>query len=200
MRKLALATALSALLLSPLPARSVEQVGVDGSDRKFDVTITDTIGGQQVTLDLTGTALREKAWFNVYAIGSYLQQGAAAKTAEELAAADVPKKLHLVMERGVGGKKMGSAFGEAIEANYPAPQFADELKAFQDYFAAHPVEEGDVIDFVNEPGVGIVCKVGKADPITIKNPKFSKAVWDIYFGPNNIGDAIKTGLSSRLKK
>lgn len=198
MMKTRLLAAAVAMFLIPLSSFA-EPVDVDGSDLKFESTVTDTIGGQQVTLDLTGTALREKAWVNVYAIGSYVQQGAALKTGDELAAADVPKKLHLVMERGVGGKKMGDAFQEAIEANYTAAEFEAELKAFQDYFAANSVEAADSISFVNEPGVGLVCKVGKAEAITIKNPKFSKAVWDIYFGKNNIGDAIKTGLSSRLK-
>jgi chalcone isomerase-like protein len=199
MKKLGLRAVLGAALLAPLAVYAVEQVGVDGSDRKFDSTITETIGGQQVTMDLTGTALREKAWINVYAIGSYIQQGAAVHNADELAAADVPKSLHLVMERGVGGKKMGSAFSEAIEANYPEPAFAEELKAFQTYFEAHSVEENDPITFTNEPGVGVLCKVAAAEPLEIKNPKFSKAIWDIYLGKNNIGEGVKKGLTSRLK-
>ena len=199
MKKLGLGAVLGAALLAPLAAFAVEQVGVDGSDHKFDSTITETIGGQQVQMDLTGTALREKAWFNVYAIGSYVQQGATVKTAEELAAADIPKSLHLVMERGVGGKKMAGAFAEAIEANYPEPQFAEELKAFHAYFEGGSVEENDAITFINEPGVGVWCKVAAKEPLQIKNPKFSKAIWDIYFGKENIGSEIKTNLSSRLK-
>ena len=199
MKKLGLRAVLGAMILAPLAVYAVEQVAVDGSDRKFDSQITETIGGQQVTMDLTGTALREKAWINVYAIGSYLQQGAAVHTPEELAAADVPKSLHLVMERGVGGKKMAGAFTEAIEANYPAPAFAEELKAFQAYFEGGSVEENDPITFTNEPGVGVWCKVGAKEALQIKNPKFSKAIWDIYLGPNNIGEGIKKGLTSRLK-
>jgi hypothetical protein len=199
MRKLALGTLLGALALVPSGVRA-ELIGVDGSDTKFESTLTDTIGGQQVTLDLTGTALREKAWFNVYAIGSYLQQGATVKTAEELASADAPKKLHLIMERGVDGKKMASAFREAIEANYSAKDFEAELKEFEAYFMANPVEKGDHISFVHEPGVGVVCKVASKEAITIKSLKFAQAVWDIYLGKKNIGEGIKSGLTSRLGK
>ena len=187
-----------ALFLAPLSA-SAEKVAVDGSETQFESTITETIGGQQVTLDLTGTALREKAWVNVYAIASYVQQGSAPKSAEELAAADVPKKLHLVMERGVGGKKMADAFVEGIENNYKAEEFTAEIKALSDYFTANSVEEGDNIAFTHVPGVGVMIKVGEKEAIEIKNPKFAKAVWDIYFGQENIGDGVKKGLSSRLK-
>ena len=48
------------------------------------------------------------------------------------------------------------------------------------------------------PGTGLhVLLVGKNGRY-IKNPRFARAVWDIYFGPNNLGDPIKKGLTSRL--
>jgi hypothetical protein len=39
--------------------------------------------------------------------------------------------------------------------------------------------------------------MGKKD-VFIANPAFSKAVWDIYFGKNNVGEDVKRGLVSRL--
>ena len=50
MKKLGLGAVLIAALVAPLAVYAVEQVGVDGSDRKFDSTITETIGGQQVNI------------------------------------------------------------------------------------------------------------------------------------------------------
>jgi hypothetical protein len=29
------------------------------------------------------------------------------------------------------------------------------------------------------------------------DPAFARAVWDIYLGRNNVGDAVKSGLVSR---
>ena len=51
---------------------------------------------------------------------------------------------------------------------------------------------------VTMKSVGLhVAMPGKVD-FLIKNPKFSKAVWDVYLGKNNVGEAVKKGLTSRL--
>ena len=60
----------------------------------------------------------------MYAIGSYVQEGVAIRTAGELAATDCPKQLHLVMERDVTGEAMAAAFTTAIRQGHPAPAFA----------------------------------------------------------------------------
>ena len=60
------------------------------------------------------------------------------------------------------------------------------------------VAKGDHIYLSHVPGVGLHCRIiGKAE-FVIKNPQFSRAVWDIYLGKNNLNEAIKKGLVSRL--
>ena len=179
-------------------ARAAEKVGVDGSDIEFDAMIHKRIGGKSITLALTGTALREKFFFNVYAIGSYVQKGTKVKTPEGLAAVDVHKRLHLILERDVSSADMAAAIKASITANYPEPQFATERRVLEQYIAANPVKRGEHVWLTHVPGVGLSWKIADKKEILIKNPKFSKAVWDIYFGPKNIGVAIKRNLSSRL--
>jgi hypothetical protein len=59
-------------------------------------------------------------------------------------------------------------------------------------------KKGDHIFLTHLPGVGLhVSRAGKAD-FTIRNPAFTRAVWDIYLGRNNLGEGIKRGLVSRL--
>jgi len=175
-----------------------ETVGVPGSDTRYETVIESKIAGQKVKLRLTGTAMRKRLIFNVYAVGSYIEENSKPSSAEELVALDVPKQLHLVMERDVAGKDVAENFRAAIRANYPEPQFQEEIRALTDYLASQTIRRGDHIWLTHVPGVGLnVILVGKAER-TIRNPKFARAVWDIYFGPNNLGPEVKRGLLARL--
>src|SRR5262245_57894143 len=90
---------------------AVDFVDVPGSrDVKYPSEVSGPLGGKQVTMVITGTAMRTKYVLNVYAIASYVQQGVKVSSAEEVAAADCYKRLHLVMERNVEGKDMAEAF------------------------------------------------------------------------------------------
>src|SRR5262245_58782120 len=73
-------------------------------------TIESKIGGRQCKMVLTGSAVRTKSIFKVYAIDSYIEHGAGIRTAEDMIAVDGPKQLHLVMLRTVAGPDMADAF------------------------------------------------------------------------------------------
>ncbi len=177
---------------------AAEVVGVPGSSTQYTTPVEAISEGKPVQLVLTGTALRQKYFLNVYAIGSYVQQGASVRTAEELAASDSPKRLHLIMERAVAGKDMAEAFRVAIRMNYPEPAFAAEVNTLVQQLQNHTAEKGDQILLTHVPGVGLHCNLSGKAEFTIKNVHFSQAVWNIYLGKNNLGEAIKKGLVSRL--
>jgi hypothetical protein len=177
---------------------AAELVAVNGSRTRFASAIEGRIGGAPVRLVLTGGALRQKAIFNVYAVGSYLQEGAPVRTAGELAAADRPKQLHLVMERDIPGETMVEAFTEAVRLNNPAPAFVPELEALGRLLRPRTIQKGDHIWLTHVPQVGIHCRVVGKGEILIRNPRFSRAVWEIYLGEKNLGESIKQGLVSRL--
>lgn len=190
--------ALAVAVLAGSAVLGNEYVGVSGTSTKYPVKIENKVGGNTVNLRLTGAALRTRLVFNVYTIGSYVQETATVRTAEELAGADVPKQLHLVFERDLDGKDMATAFRDAIRLNYPSPAFDQDLATLTQFLLATPVKKGDQFWLTHVPGVG--CQgvlVGKKE-IFIKNPAFSKAIWDIYLGKNNLGSSIKQGLVSRL--
>jgi hypothetical protein len=184
--------------LGCLSALAAEMVGVSGSDAQFPAVIESKVGDKQVKLRLTGTALRKKFIFSIYAIGSYLQEDDPARTAEALAVSDSPKQLHLVLERDVDGKDMVAALKDAIRKSYPEDAFATEMTALGEFFQGNTIKKGDNVRLTHVPGLGLHCAVfGKSD-VLIKNPNFSRAIWDIYLGKNNLGEAIKQGLVSRL--
>lgn len=189
-----------AVFVGSVSTVSADDVEVRGSGNSYKAAIETKVADKPVKMVLTGTALRKRAFFSVYTIGSYVEAGAAVNTPEELAAKDCPKQLHLIMERDVGGRDMADAFVSAIRQNYPEPKFAAELKTLSDFMQAQTVKKGDHVWLTHVPKVGLHCNlVGKTD-VQIKDVAFSQAVWEIYLGKKNIGDAIKKGLVSRLEE
>jgi hypothetical protein len=179
-------------------ALAADSVGVPGSGAKFSTAVVIQVGGKPVQLALTGAALRKKAIFSVYAMASYLQDGVTAKSAEQLASANGVKMLMLIMERDVGGRDMAEAIQTGVRLNSPPDAFAPELRKVNEVLGAISLRKGDHVMLTSMPGVGLRCQViGKTD-VTIQNPAFAKAIWDIYLGRQNIGEPIKAGLVSRL--
>lgn len=179
-------------------ALAVELVEVPGSSTRYATEVDAAIGGKVVKLGLTGVAMRSKLIVNVYAIASYLEKGCSVNSAEALAQADCAKRLHLVMERSVDGKDMAEAFRAALRLNHPEPEFAEEMKQLLLFMRSCPMRKGEHAFLTHIPGIGLQINVaGKAD-FLIKNVGFSRAVWEMYLGQKNIGEAIKRGLTTRL--
>jgi hypothetical protein len=172
-------------------------LGQDGST--FPASIESNIGDKPVTVLRTGTALRKKGIFKVYLVASYLQEGVKVRTAEELAASDSAKRLHLVFLRSVGGREMAQTFRSVLRQNYPEPAFAEELKQLTDLFERTSVQRGDHVLITHIPKVGLHCRRMDREEALIKNVDFSRAVWNNYFGPRNVSEAVKQGLVSELR-
>ncbi len=171
----------------------------DSTDSRFPATITSRVGGKPLTLVLTCSALRKKYGFSVYTVASYAQQGVKIRDASDLAKADVAKQLELIFEREVDGQTMATSFRGSIGANHPAPAFSGELAKLEQYFQAHSPKQGDQIWLTHIPSVGLGCHLAGQSGIVIDGVGFARAVWEAYLGPNNIGVAIKEGLTSRLR-
>jgi hypothetical protein len=188
---------LTAVVLTAGAALASEAVGVNGSKVRYPAVMEMPFDGKPVRFALTGTALRSKAIFNVYAIASYVQEGVKVGNADELAAADVYKILHLVMERDVSGKDMAEAFVTAIRRNYPQG-FDAEVRRFDSMLGAQTLKKSQHIVLTWLPKTGLRCQVIGTLDQRVDSPAFARAVWDIYFGKQPVTPEIKAGLSSRL--
>ena len=173
--------------------------GPVGGDPRFPASITSKIGGKPARLVLTGSALRKKYGFSVYSIASYVQEGARVVDPATLARADLAKQLHLIFERDVDGQAIATSFRGSIGANHPAPAFAPELAKLERYFVAHGAKQGDHVWLTHVPAVGLGCEFVGVSGVVIEGVAFARAVWEAYLGPNNVGVAIKEGLTSRLR-
>jgi hypothetical protein len=179
-------------------AAAGEPVGVPGSAARFATDVEVQAAGRPIRLVLTGVALRKKAVFSVYAVASYLQEGVAAKTADQLVDADGVKMLHLVLERHVSGRDMAEALRAGVRLNYPADAFAAEFARLGQALGGMDLHTGEQVRLTAVPRVGLRCQVAGRAEVLIESPAFARAVWDIYLGRHNLGEAIKAGLASRL--
>ncbi len=172
------------------------RVKVDGSDIRFPDSLKENIEGQEHSLRITGTALREKVFVNVYAMASYVATEANLKGASALIDADVAKKIVLKMERDVDGDTMYEALKDALKRN--SKGFKGPLSQFRRYFTRNPAKEKVIISFLHLPGKGLECRIGKAKKLMIADVAFSKAVWKIWLGRKPVDGDIKKALIKRL--
>lgn len=169
-----------------------------GGDPRFPAAVAARIGGKPVRLALTGTALRTKFRFRVYAVASYVQEGIPVRDPEGLAFLDAPKLLHLIFDRDVDGATLAKAYRESIGKSFPAPAFAAELAALERHFLANPIHQGDHVRLTHIPGVGLGVQVNGQPIMVVGGVEFARAAWGTYLGPNHLGVALKSGLTSRL--
>jgi hypothetical protein len=175
-----------------------ESVAVDGSATTYETKIETTVNGKAVKMNLTGAGLRKRVFFKVYTIGSYVEAGARVRSADDLAAADCPKQLHLVMERDVEGKDMAEAVEKAIRKSRGDDAFPDEIRSMSATMRALDLKKGDHIRLTNLPKKGLQCDVAGKKKVTIENSDFARAIWEIYLGKNCVDDDLKRALMSRL--
>jgi hypothetical protein len=179
-------------------ASASDTVEVSGSSTRYLTAIEVPVAGQPTRLVLTGAALRKKTIFSVYTVASYVQQGTAARNAEQLVSAEAVKVLHLVMERDVDGKDMAEAIRTGIRLNHPANAFGTELSKVDQWLQARNLRKGQHVILTAIPKGGLRCQVTGTTDLVVDNPMFARAVWEIYLGRNNLGEPIKTALVARL--
>ncbi len=172
--------------------------GPTSGDPRFAATVAEQVGGRPTRLVLTGTAVRKKFGVTVYTVASYLREGSKVKDAETLAGIDAAKQLRMIFDRDVDGPTLTKAFRASIGMSHPAPAFAAELAELERYFLVHPLKKGDQVWLTHIPGVGLGCQVNGQPSHVFGGVAFSRAAWGTFLGPNNLGVAIKTGLTSRL--
>ncbi len=163
-------------------------------------TIQARVGNEEVTMVVTGSAVRTKSFFKVYSIKSYIEEGNKVRSADELIAADCPKQMHLVFLLSVDGPTVASAFEENLRANHPAPEFAEETLALVKVLYDTPFRRGDEVWFTHIPNVGFHCRFSDGSEHFIGNVEFSRAIWENYLGRYNCGERGKRGLLDRLPK
>jgi len=172
------------LLLSAFPAWAAEVAGVKIDDQA-------RIGNTE--LALTGAGLRKRVFFQVYAIGLYVQD----RKADPISQSG-PKRVQIHMLRDVGAEQFIEALAEGIKANHSEA----EAKALEPRVA----QLGAIMAEVKEAKNGMTIALdwtGKETQVMIdskpagrpiEGEDFYRALLRIWLGDKPVQDDLKKSL------
>lgn len=178
---------LAFLLLVPLAAMAAEVAGVKIEDKT-------RIGNAELALN--GAGLRKRAFFQVYAMGLYVQQKSA--NAATVIEQPGPKRVAIHMLRNVGADAFNEALAEGIRANSSEA----EAKALE----PRVKELGAIIGSVGEAKKGMAINLdwtgsetqvviqGKPVGKPIAGEDFYRALLRIWVGDKPVQDDLKKSL------
>lgn len=154
-----------------------------------------TVSGQK--LKLNGAGVRYRAVFKVYAAGLYTADKSTKN--EDVLKDSVPKRLHLIAMRDVGGDEFGKLFTRGMEANTSAQEFGKlinpVIRMGQLFGDAKQLRQGDVITIDYAPSTGVVFSLrGKPLGEPFKEPGFQALMYKIWFGSKPVDEALRGAL------
>lgn len=184
------------LNIMPVNAQSVKEPS-SGVDFPGQVSV----GGANATI--TGTGIRKRYGFKVYAIAAYLDTAKANKQQDPITRmlTDGPAKqitMHFV--RDVGAAKVREAFQESLEKNIPSYATSPAKKNAEAFLAAvTDVATNDEIQLRWTQGGKLELIIKGQSKATFQDQVLARGVWSIWLGESPISADIKTGLIEKIK-
>ncbi|HEY7681932.1 MAG TPA: chalcone isomerase family protein [Gemmatimonadales bacterium] len=181
------------LLLTALLAGDPAVSPMDTARTVSGVTMPETIevGGQ--TLSLNGMALRKKFVVKVYVAGLYVVTRSS--KAEEILAADAPRRMVMHFVRNVDKKKICDGWEDGLEANTPGAtaelkqQFTELCGLMVD------IKDDQAFVFTYVPEQGTAVEVAGEEKGTIAGKEFADALLRCWIGPKpGPGEGFKKNL------
>lgn len=154
-----------------------------------------TVGGQKLLIN--GYGMRFRFGFRVYAAALYTP--AKLTKNEDVIKPTIAKRIQLVAQRDVKGDDFGKLFSRGIEENMSKEDFSKIINGvirmgaiFSD---AKQFSKGEVIVVDVIPGTGLITTFrGKQQGEPIKEPEFSQAMMQIWFGKKPADEALRVAL------
>jgi hypothetical protein len=172
---------------------SAQAQAVEVGNAKFPATAT--VGN--TSLQLNGAGMRYKLVIKVYAAGLYVQTKS--NSVDAILAAPGPKRIHVVMQRGIDGRELGKLFTEGMRKNAPKEEFSKSvpgtLEMGEIFAAKKMLEAGDTFyaDYIPGQGTQVIIN-GKQYGDTIKEPEFYKSLLLIWLGKDPADWKLKDAL------
>lgn len=173
------------LILMPLQTSAREIAGI---------TLPERLETGKETLILNGAGIREKFYFDIYAVGLYLKKPC--KNADKILKADetMAIRMHMVSDL-VTPERMSSNVNEGFVRSTggktgPIKERKDRMiSVFKD-----GIKDNDIYDLIYKPGSGVsIYKNGKLFQ-TIPGLDFKKALYGIWIAEPPLSDDLKKGL------
>ncbi len=154
-----------------------------------------TVGGQK--LQINGFGMRFRFGLRIYAAALYTPTKLTKN--EDVIKPTVAKRLHMVAQRDVKGDDLGKLFSRGMEENMTKEDFSKivngVIKMGNIFAEAKTFLKGDTILIDVVPGTGLMTTFrGKLHGEIIKEPEFSQAMMQIWFGKKPADDALRKAL------
>ena len=174
------------LIAGPLAAQ-------DSTMTMNDVTLPLHIKVEGHDLVLNGMALRKKVIVKVYVAGLYLSQRS--NNAEQILAADAPRRMVLQFLRGVSAQQMCDAWDDALKNNTPNASAALKQQFVTLCSYMGKIEKTQQMVFTYLPGRGTTVTVAGTSKGTIEGKEFADALFRAWLGPKpGPGEGFKKKL------
>ncbi len=168
-------------------AGALEVAGIKLADR-------DQVGN--ASLQLNGAGIRTKMFIKIYVAALYLPEKQA--SAEAVLADEREHRITLHILRELSGKKLFSAFNDAIKANHTSVELAvlsPQIKEMEQIFdAVKEVKPGDVITLDYQPITGTQIGVNGTVRGTVVGTTFNRALLKIWLGKKPAQGSLKKEL------
>ncbi len=130
-------------------------------------------------LSLTGQAVQRKLFFDVYAIGLYLDEPV--QTPEEVVASEQVKRVHLRMLRDVSRDQVASALKDGFRAGNGSCGAALTGQLERLLAAVPDVKKGEELNLTYVPGQGMTLETAQTR-VRIPGKAFADALLRIWLG------------------
>jgi hypothetical protein len=160
------------------------------------VMLEETVHVGNRNLLLNGAGVRSKYVFDVYVAALYLE--GKKSRAEQVLADPAEKRIVLYFLSGINVQELLYIFKKGFENNHSAEQLSEIkllLRQFDDIFTAiGSLNQGDVVQFDYQPGIGTSVMVNGSTRGTISGAEFYRALLKIWLGDQPIQDKLKQKL------
>ena len=170
------------------------------ADGEFPSVVDASVRGRSESLKYTGSAVRKRLGIPFFRIAAYCDSDVRPADVDAMAAADVPKRLILVMQRDIPDSLFRKGFGDAFSFNDPKDEFVADREKLLNHLTARPLVKGDYITLTHVPSVGLDCQVGEGETLTIPGCGFAHVVWNVYMGPKACSPDVREGLGTELAR
>jgi hypothetical protein len=147
-------------------------------------------------LELNGGGIRTKFFFKVYVAALYLPQKQ--QSGEAIIADNHEHRMVMYILRELSGKKLFSAFYDALEASHTPAELSaldKQIKQMEQIFeSVNEVKPNDIIMLDYLPASGTRITVNGAERGVIAGADFNRALLGIWVGKNPVQDDLKKGL------
>ncbi len=160
------------------------------------VKLADVTQVGNASLQLNGAGVRTKLFVKIYVAALYLPQRQA--SAEAVIADEREHSIALHILRDLNGKKLFSAFSDAIEANHSSAEMSvlrPQVKQMGEIFdSVREVKPGDVITLDYTPAAGTQIGLNGTALGTIVGTTFNRALLKIWLGKKPAQGSLKKEL------